>query len=116
MTNAQLVSALNDALNKRDENEIAGLFSEDCLFLSSRAGRQLTGPAGAAGAMMTWLNQYVEGSVLETIRQFYVGAEGYHEWRFTAKDLEGNDVTMHGVDYFQFADGKISVKNSFVKV
>ena len=114
--NAVIARRLTDALNACDKNAIAAVFAEDGVFLSARAGRQLSGPDDAAAAMMEWLSQYREGGVLETVREFYAGDEGYSEWRHTAVTVAGSPSVTHGVDYFRFRDGRIVEKSSFRKV
>lgn len=114
--NKNLAHALTRALNERSESAITALFAEDGVFLSARAGLRFIGPVEAAAAMMSWLNQSRPGSTLETLREFYVGDEGYSEWKFTGIDLKGEPVETHGIDYFRFADGKITEKSSFRKV
>ena len=114
--NKALAHALTDALNARDESAISNLFAADGVFLSARSGLRLEGPAAAAQAMMAWLGHYQEGSKLETLREFYVGDEGYSEWHFAGTTTDGEPSETHGVDYFRFADGAIVEKSSFRKV
>jgi hypothetical protein len=82
----------------------------------SRGGRKATGPQEVTETMLTWLSQYRPGSEFAAVREFYTDTEGHCEWKFTATDIEGRPVEIDGVDYFRFVDGKIAVKDSYVKI
>lgn len=116
MTHAALAAQLNDALNRRDRDAIAELFTDDGVFLPSRGGRVANGSQDVTDTLLTWLSQYRPGSEFAAVREFYTDDEGHCEWKFTATDLDGNPVEIDGVDYFRFVDGKIAVKDSYVKI
>ena len=116
MPNTALATKLNDALNRRDRDEIIALFTQDGVFRPSRrASGEARGAEQVADKMLTWLSQFAPGSAFAAEHEFYAGDEGYSEWRFTGTDLEGAPVDIHGIDYFRFAGGRIAVKDSFVK-
>jgi ketosteroid isomerase-like protein len=114
-SNAEISHKLTDAMNAHDVAAIEALLADDCHFEAARVGVGADGRADVAKALVAWLDAH-QTYELKTVREFFAGDEGYNEWRFTAKTLDGEPVETHGIDYFRFADGKIVEKNSFRKI
>jgi ketosteroid isomerase-like protein len=113
-SNAEISHRLTAATNARDLAGIEAVLTEDCHFESARLPIVADGGAAVAKAIVDWLDAHTDYE-LTTVREFFVGDEGYNEWRFTAKNLAGESIETHGVDYLRFRDGKIAEKNSFRK-
>ena len=113
-SNKEVTSRFTAAQNARDVEEMAACLSEDCHFESARLPITADGRDAVVTAMTNWLDAHTDYS-LTTVREFYVGDEGYNEWRFKAKNADGESVETHGVDYYRFRDGQIVEKNSFRK-
>lgn len=114
MTNAEIAQKLTDATNAYDYEAMLNIFSEDCHFESARLPIVADGAEAVSKAMISWLDLYRDRK-LTILNEFYVGDEGFNEWKFNAKNLDGEEIETHGVDYLLFKDGKIAVKNSFRK-
>lgn len=112
-SNAELAHKFTAAQNARDEAAIAAALAEDCRFESARLPIVADGREGVTKSLLAWLDAHTDYE-LKTVREFFVGDEGYNEWRFTAKK-DGEPIETHGVDYYRFKDGLIVEKNSFRK-
>lgn len=113
--NADASHKLTDAMNARDIEAIKAVFVADSVFRPGKSGVLIEGVDAVTDSLVAWLDAH-ETYSLETVREFYTDDEGYNEWRFTAKTLDGQPVETHGVDYFRFEDGKIAEKSSFRKM
>jgi ketosteroid isomerase-like protein len=113
-TNQDVTRRFTAAQNARDIEAMEACLTEDCHFESARLPIVADGRQAVAQAMATWLDAHTDYS-LTTVREFYVGDEGYNEWRFKATNAAGERIETHGVDYYRFKDGLIEEKNSFRK-
>ena len=113
-SNAEISHKFTDAQNARDQAGIEALLAEDCHFESARLPIVADGRAKVAQALVDWLDAHTDRE-LTTVREFFVDDEGYNEWRFKAKNLDGEWIETHGVDYYLFTYGIIGYKNSFRK-
>ena len=113
-TNAEISHQFTAAQNAHDRAGIEALLAEDARFESARLPIAADGREEVAQSIMDWLDAHTDRS-LTTVREFFAGDEGYNEWRFKAKNLDGEWIETHGVDYYHFKDGLITEKSSFRK-
>jgi ketosteroid isomerase-like protein len=106
-----------DAWNRHDTDAILAMMTEDCVFQNS-AGR---GPHGRRSKGQAEVRKGIEKvfSSLPNVRwnnstHFIAGDRGVTEWVMTADTPDGR-LEVQGCDVFTFRDGKIAVKNSYLK-
>jgi uncharacterized protein (TIGR02246 family) len=114
-TTAATVRALNDALNARDREATAALFTSDGIFRPGAAGASLEGPEAITDALFGFLEAHVSGN-FETVHELFAGDEAYNEWKWAGVTNEGKPAQSHGCDYFLIRDGKVAIRSTFRKV
>ena len=115
---AELLKGFLDAFNRHDLDAIMAFFAEDAVFLSPRGsdpgGRRFEGKdrvrAGLA-ARFTGIPDVHYGDDTH----WACGNRGVSEWTLTGDLADGSRFEARGVDVFHFRDGKIAVKDSYVK-
>ncbi|WP_217913516.1 nuclear transport factor 2 family protein [Miltoncostaea marina] len=114
-----MLRAFLDAFNAHDLDAIMAFFADDCVFEMPR------GPA-PGGRRLEGRDQVREGirSRLEGIpdvrygddRHWVCGDRGVSEWTIRGTARSGERIEVRGCDLFEFADGRISRKDSFWKI
>jgi steroid delta-isomerase-like uncharacterized protein len=114
------LQAFLDAFNARDLDAIMSFFADDCVLDMPR------GPAPGGGRRMVGKAQVREGlrSRLDGIpdlhygddRHWVCGDRGVSEWTLRGTQSSGEPIEVRGCDLFEFADGKISRKDSYWKI
>jgi ketosteroid isomerase-like protein len=111
------LDAFGDAWNRHDTDAILAAMTDDCLFQNS-AG---FGPRGRCYVGKAEVRKGIEKifSSLENVRwnnpkHFIAGDRGVTEWVMTANTPAGQ-LQVEGCDVFAFRDGKVAVKNSYLK-
>jgi ketosteroid isomerase-like protein len=106
-----------DAWNRHDPDAILAAMTDDCVFQNS-GGR---GPKGRCYQGKEDVRKGIEKifSSLQDVRwndpvHFIAGNRGVTEWVMTANTPDG-PLQVQGCDVFTFRDGKIAVKNSYLK-
>jgi ketosteroid isomerase-like protein len=111
------LDAFGDAWNRHDTDAILAAMTDDCLFQNS-GGR---GPRGRCYVGKAEVRKGIEKifSGLENVRwnnpkHFIAGDRGVTEWVMAANTPAGQ-LEVEGCDVFTFRDGKVAVKNSYLK-
>jgi len=108
-----------DAFNRHDLDAIMQYFAEDCVFYMPRgAGPRGDRYAGKA-EVRAGLSKRFEG-----IPNVHYGDDrhwvcddfGVSEWTLTGTTVAGQQLEVRGVDLLEFAEGKITRKDSFWKI
>ena len=115
----RLLEAFVEAFNAHDIDAIMSFFADDCVFDMPR------GP-GPGGRRLTGKEQVREGlqSRLDGIPDVHYGDDthwvcgdrGVSEWTLRGTQRSGERIEVRGCDLLEFADGKITRKNSFWKI
>jgi steroid delta-isomerase-like uncharacterized protein len=114
------LEAVLDAFNRHDLDAIMAFFADDAVFLSPRgADPQGTRYAGRA-AVREGLAKRFEGipDVHYADDDHFVSADasrGASEWTLTGTMTSGERIEVRGCDLWTFADGRITLKDSFWK-
>jgi ketosteroid isomerase-like protein len=113
------LQAFLDAFNAHDVDAIMSFFAEDCVMDMPR------GPA-PGGQRLVGKREVCEGirSRLEGIpdvhygddRHWTCGDRGVSEWTIRGTRVTGERIEVRGCDLFEFADGRITRKDSFWKI
>jgi ketosteroid isomerase-like protein len=114
-----LLEAFVEAFNAHDVDAIMSFFAEDCVLEMPR------GPA-PGGLRLVGKEQVREGikSRLDGIPDVHYGEEAHwvcgdravSEWTIRGTQRSGDRIEVRGCDLLEFADGKITRKNSFWKI
>jgi ketosteroid isomerase-like protein len=114
---AAFLDEFGDAWNRHDTDAILAMMTEDCVFQNS-AGR---GPHGRRSEGQAEVRKGIDKvfSSLKDVRwndpkHFIAGNRGVTEWVMTATTPDG-PLEVEGCDIFTFRDGKVAVKNSYLK-
>lgn len=114
-----LLKGFLEAFNRHDLDAIMGYFAEDCVFYMPRGA----GPRGDRYAgkdeVRAGLAKRFEG--LPDVhygedRHWACGDFGVSEWTLTGTSKSGQHIEVRGVDLLEFAQGKITRKDSFWKI
>jgi steroid delta-isomerase-like uncharacterized protein len=108
-----------DAFNRHDLDSIMDYFAEDCVFYMPRGAK----PRG---------DRYVGKEEVRTgLAKRFAGIPDVHygddrhwvcedfavsEWTLTGTSASGQKIEVRGVDLLEFAEGKITRKDSFWKI
>ena len=115
----ELMQSFLDAFNRHDLDAIMECFADDCVFYMPRGigprGDRYTGKHGVRAG----LAKRFEGipDVQYGDDRHWAGDDfGVSEWTLTGTNLAGQRLEVRGVDLLEFADGKITRKDSFWKI
>jgi len=108
-----------EAFNRHDLDGILAHMTDDCVFLRS-SGSQSCGTRyqgrEAVRAAFEDVMRAIRGVQFLPIGHAVFGDRGISEWTMTGTRADdGSPVELRGVDLFEFRDGKIAVKDSYVK-
>lgn len=116
---SDLLRAFLEAFNRHDLDAIMSFFADDCVFFMPRG----KGPRGDryAGkeAVRAGLATRFEGipNVHYGDDRHWAGEGfGVSEWTLTGTTVSGKQLDVRGIDLLEFAEGKITRKDSFWKI
>jgi ketosteroid isomerase-like protein len=116
---SDLLKSFLEAFNRHDLEAIMGYFADECVFYMPRGA----GPRGdryvGKDAVRAGLAKRFEG-----LPDVHYGADqhwacgdfGVSEWTLTGTTVAGKKLEVRGVDLLEFAQGKITRKDSFWKI
>ena len=108
------LQAFLDAFNAHDVEAIMSFFSDDCVFDTPR-GVRLTGKDEARKGIQARFDG-IPDIRYEDDRHWSSGDRGVSEWTIRGTQANGEPIEVRGCDLFEFADGKVSRKDSFWKI
>lgn len=91
---------------------------DNCVFYTAAGpgerGAEFHGPEAVRTAFeAVWLK--FPDAKWNNPRHFVAGDRGCSEWLFTGSSTDGKQSIAHGVDLFEFENGKIRVKDTYRK-
>jgi steroid delta-isomerase-like uncharacterized protein len=108
-----------EAFNRHDLDAIMGFFAEDCVFYMPRGakprGDRYTGKDEVRAGLATRFEGIPDVHYGDD-RHWVCGDFGVSEWTLTGTSVAGQRIEVRGVDLLEFADGKITRKDSFWKI
>jgi ketosteroid isomerase-like protein len=113
------LQAFLDAFNDHDVDVIMSFFTEDCVMDMPRGhapgGTRLVGKAEVRKGIQSRFDgipdvHYGDG------RHWVCGDRGVSEWTIRGTQRSGEPIEVRGCDLFEFADGRISRKDSYWKI
>jgi ketosteroid isomerase-like protein len=114
MPDVSFLKAFADAWNRHDLDAIMMHMAGDCVFISS-SGTRAEAADAVRGAFSAVFECFPDARWGDDVH-FVSGDRGVSEWVFSGTDAEdGSVVEVKGCDVFTFCDGKIVVKDTFLK-
>jgi ketosteroid isomerase-like protein len=115
----ELLREFLEAFNRHDLDGIMDYFADDCVFYmprgSSPRGDRYVGKADVRAGLARRFAGIPDVHYGED-RHWVCGDLGVSEWTLTGTSISGQHLEVRGVDLLEFADGKISRKDSFWKI
>jgi len=115
----EVLKGFLEAFNRHDLDAIMGYFAEDCVFYMPRGSAPRGDRYVGKEEVRTGLAKRFEGipDVHYGEDQHWVGDDfGVSEWTLTGTSASGQKIEVRGVDLLEFAEGKITRKDSFWKI
>lgn len=107
-----------DAWNAHDIDRIMALMTDDCVFLagggSAACGERFAG-AAAVRARFVEVWTHFPDARWSDLHHLASGDRGLSRWLFTGTAPDGRRVEVNGCDLFAFRDGRIAVKDTYLK-
>jgi ketosteroid isomerase-like protein len=114
MPTISFLEAFADAWNRHDLDAIMAHMAEDGVFVSSN-GTKAEGAVQVRETFRSVLDSFPDVS-FDSASHFVSGDRGVSEWTFSGTDAEdGSIVDVRGCDIFTFGDGKIVLKDTYLK-
>lgn len=114
MPSVEFLKAFADAWNRHDMDGLMASMADDCVFVTSN-GTRFEGLQAVREAFAGVFEAFPDAHWGNDIH-FVSGDRGVSEWVFTGTDAEDQtSVEEQGCDIFTFRDGKIVLKNTYLK-
>jgi steroid delta-isomerase-like uncharacterized protein len=115
----ELLKGFLEAFNRHDLDAIMSYFAKDCVFYMPRGAAPRGDHYAGNDQVRAGLAKRFEGipDVHYGEDRHWVGNDfGVSEWTLTGTSLSGKKIEVRGVDLLEFAEGKITRKDSFWKI
>jgi ketosteroid isomerase-like protein len=113
------LQAFLDAFNAHDVDAVMSFFTDDCVLEMPRGpapgGRRLVGREQVRQGIQSRFEGIPDIHYGDD-RHFTSGDRGVSEWTIRGTQATGERIEVRGCDLLEFADGKISRKDSFWKI
>jgi ketosteroid isomerase-like protein len=113
------LQAFLDAFNAHDVDAVMSFFTDDCVLEMPRGpapgGRRLVGREQVRQGIQSRFDGIPDIHYGDD-RHFTSGDRGVSEWTIRGTQATGERIEVRGCDLLEFADGKISRKDSFWKI
>jgi steroid delta-isomerase-like uncharacterized protein len=114
-----LLRGFLEAFNRHDLAAIMDYFAEDCVFYMPRGsgprGDRYVGKADVRAGLAKRFQGIPDVHYGED--QHWVGENfGVSEWTLSGTAVSGKRIEVRGLDFLEFADGKVTRKDSFWKL
>ena len=114
VTHLPLLKTFADAWNRHDIDALMVHMAEDGVFLSSN-GSRAEGSEAVREAFASVFASYPDAR-WDKVIHFVSNDRGVSEWVFSGTDAEdGSAVKEPGCDIFTFKEGRIAVKDTYLK-
>ena len=116
--NIDQLQAYSDAWNEHDIDTVMAYMTDDCVFeTGGGTERYGTRHVGYETVREKFVGVWTDVPDVQFInaRHFISGERGCSEWTIVGTTKDGNKMELVGCELFSFANGKIKLKNSFIK-
>lgn len=114
-----VLRAFLDAFNRHDLDRIMEFFADECVFYMPRGvgprGDRYVGKTEVRAGLAKRFAGVPDVHYGED-RHWVCGGFGVSEWTLTGTSVSGQQLEVRGVDLLEFADGRITRKDSFWKI
>ncbi len=103
------------AWRERDLNDVMSMFAEDCIYRASvgpEPGETCRGQKEVRSLVKKMFKLDAESEA--TVASQIIGAQSCAAWKWTYRFKDG--TVEYGCDFFEFRDGKISLKDAYRKI
>jgi len=115
----ELLKGFLEAFNRHDLDAIMSYFADECVFYMPRGagprGDMYAGKDAVRAGLATRFEGIPDVHYGED-RHWVCGDFGVSEWTLTGTSTAGQAIEVRGVDLLEFAQGKITRKDSFWKI
>jgi ketosteroid isomerase-like protein len=115
----ELLKMFLDAFNRHDLDGIMDYFADDCVFYMPRGatprGDRYVGKVEVRAGLAKRFAGVPDVHYGED-RHWVCGDLGVSEWTLTGTAVSGQHLEVRGVDLLEFAEGRITRKDSFWKI
>ena len=108
-----LMTKFGDAFNRHDVDAIMECMTYDCVFIS-RHGQRIEGSDNLRAFWTKRLLEEIPDIHFEETDHFICGNRGFYEWNVTSTE-NGQKVQKVACDIFTYRDGKVAIKDYYVK-
>jgi steroid delta-isomerase-like uncharacterized protein len=115
----ELMKGFLDAFNRHDLDAIMEYFADDCIFYMPRGAAPRGDSYSGKKDVRAGLAKRFEGIPdvhYGDDRHWACGDFGVSEWTLTGTAVSGKKLEVRGIDLLEFANGKITRKDSFWKI
>jgi ketosteroid isomerase-like protein len=115
----ELLKEFLEAFNRHDLDSIMGYFADDCVLFTPRGAQPRGDRYVGKDEVRAGLAKRFEGIPdvhYGEDQHWACGDLGVSEWTLTGTSVAGQQLEVRGVDLLEFADGKITRKDSFWKI
>lgn len=113
------LESYSQAWNDHDVDRIMASMTEDCVFVTAGGetpwGTRFEG-ADQVRPRFEEVWQDIPDVRFDDVRHFVVGDRGFSEWTLRGTRTDGVAVEIAGCDVFTFRDGRIQIKDSYLKI
>lgn len=115
----EVLKGFLDAFNRHDLDAIMDHFADDCVFYMPRGagpgGDRYAGKAEVRAGLAKRFESIPDVHYGDD-RHWACGDFGVSEWTLTGTSASGKRIEVRGVDLLEFANGRITRKDSFWKL
>ena len=114
MATEAFLRSFADAWNRHNVDDLMAHMADHGVFISS-SGTRAEGSTDVRAAFAAIFEMFPDATWTED-SHFVSGDRGLSEWTFSGTDADDGEVVKEkGCDVFTFRDGKIVVKDTFLK-
>jgi len=115
----ETLKRLLGAFNAHDIDAVMAFFADECVLEMPRGphpwGQRMEGREHVRDGLASRFTGLPDAHYGED-RHWVAGDRGCSEWLLTGTGLDGSRIEVRGCDLFEFANGKITRKDSFWKI
>ncbi len=115
----ELLKGFLEAFNHHDLDSIMDYFADECVFYMPRGanprGDRYVGKSEVRAGLAKRFEEIPNVHYGED-QHWVCGNFGVSEWTLTGTSVSGQQIEVRGVDLLEFAQGKITRKDSFWKI
>jgi ketosteroid isomerase-like protein len=113
---SEVITAFNDAFNRRSTDQVAPLLTDDCIFDGTTPpdGERHVGRDDVLAAFTAVFQSAAHGE-FTTEEMIVTGDRAVVRWRYDWTDHAGQPGHVRGVDLFRVREGRVAEKLAYVK-